>query len=226
MRIQKQRIFIVWCFHQALSTFFQSPPPPHPTPIPTELIYVTISLTTGSKLLTGGDLIQIWQFIPKNRYPEGEEGGSRRVHFHLGGDPGNNADIDEDALNQRISHAIDPLHFDIVHDPGMWDCVWKCKWVETFLMHLYLLRRRRKKWCCLTVLKVSVTLMIQNCNTIITAWLSYVFRSIEPITAKLVTVVHHHEPVCCVKVGINYWLSWRSKRKLKQLVSGDEVEPP
>ena len=89
-----------------------------------------MSLTTGSKLLTGGDLIQIWQFVPKNRHPpgesEGDEEGPRRVHFQLG-DPGFSADVDDEALNQRLSHAIDPQHYDISHDPGIWDCVWKCK---------------------------------------------------------------------------------------------------
>ncbi|XP_070175544.1 dmX-like protein 2 isoform X2 [Littorina saxatilis] len=81
----------------------------------------------GSKLLTGGDLIQIWQLVPKNKPDvEGEDGASRHVHFHLG-EPGAAVDTDDEALNQRFSHAIDPEHYDIIPDPGTWECVWKCK---------------------------------------------------------------------------------------------------
>ncbi|XP_076465247.1 dmX-like protein 2 isoform X2 [Babylonia areolata] len=85
----------------------------------------------GSKLLTGGDLIQIWQFMPKNKgsptEEEREEEGSHKVLFHLGGGMGSAADPDDDGLSQRICHAVDPQHYDVLHNPGVWECVWKTK---------------------------------------------------------------------------------------------------
>ncbi|KAL8625455.1 hypothetical protein ACOMHN_018600 [Nucella lapillus] len=83
----------------------------------------------GSKLLTGGDLIQIWQFVPKPKGPgedEREEEGPHRVLFHLGA-TGNAADPDDEALNQRLYHAVDPQHYDMLQNPGVWECVWKIK---------------------------------------------------------------------------------------------------
>nr|KAG5690689.1 hypothetical protein BaRGS_013475 [Batillaria attramentaria] len=84
----------------------------------------------GSKLLTGGELIQIWQLVQKSKPGPGDgeadDSGSRRVHFHLG-DNVSMADPDDEALNQRLSFALDPMHHDLIHDPGIWECVWKCR---------------------------------------------------------------------------------------------------
>lgn len=86
----------------------------------------------GSKLLTGGELIQIWQFVPKQKQHhgegegEGEDGLGRKVHFQLG-EPGTTHDPDEEELSKRLSHALDGQLHDLAHEAGTWDCVWKCK---------------------------------------------------------------------------------------------------
>lgn len=80
--------------------------------------------------MTGGELIQIWQFVPQEKEDpavgDGEEGGGRHVHFSLG-EPATTADPEEDAYNLRLSHAIDPVHHELHREPGNWECVWKCK---------------------------------------------------------------------------------------------------
>ena len=85
----------------------------------------------GSKLLTGGDLIQIWQFMSTSRRDghDHEEEGSNPVLFHLGAG-GNNMDPEEEAFNQRLSHAVDPEHYEVLGNPGTWDCVWKTRSVS------------------------------------------------------------------------------------------------
>ncbi|PVD19781.1 hypothetical protein C0Q70_20272 [Pomacea canaliculata] len=85
----------------------------------------------GSKLLTGGELIQIWQLTPDKGGQgdtETEEPGTKRVHFSLGDSSiAGSGDPEEDAFTQRLSHVLDPAHHGLVHDPGTWQCVWKCR---------------------------------------------------------------------------------------------------
>ena len=88
-------------------------------------------MPAGSKLLTGGAVVQIWQLVPRPR-PHGDveeeagEGGGppRHVHFHLGDHP---VGHDDDTLSQRITNAFQPPHPSAAVDPGSWQCVWKCK---------------------------------------------------------------------------------------------------
>lgn len=86
---------------------------------------------TGSKLLTGGELIQIWQLTPDKGGQgdtETEEPGTKRVHFSLGDSSiAGSGDPEEDAFTQRLSHVLDPAHHGLAHDPGTWQCVWKCR---------------------------------------------------------------------------------------------------
>lgn len=70
---------------------------------------------SGSRLLTGGESIQIWAFSQEHHEETG--GGSKSVHFDVGG-------VDED-------HKADKDEGD-VHDPleeisTIWICVWRCK---------------------------------------------------------------------------------------------------
>lgn len=70
---------------------------------------------SGSRLLTGGESIQIWAFSQEHH--EETAGGSKSVHFDVGG-------VDED-------HKADKEDGD-VHDPleeisTIWICVWRCK---------------------------------------------------------------------------------------------------
>ncbi|ESO86706.1 hypothetical protein LOTGIDRAFT_235301 [Lottia gigantea] len=81
----------------------------------------------GSKLLTGGDSICIWQFEMNERNED--EGSNKKVQFSLGTD-------DEDPLINQLSHALHGDNKDtLTHGPGSWQCVWRCK-PATTVYHL------------------------------------------------------------------------------------------
>ncbi|CAL1529694.1 unnamed protein product [Lymnaea stagnalis] len=78
----------------------------------------------GSRLLTGGEYIQIWEFI-HNTPPT--PSAPQKVSFTLGV---GHCDED-DPVAQRLVQAIaDPDHYNdhpTEPDPGSWECVWKTK---------------------------------------------------------------------------------------------------
>ncbi|KAK6180445.1 hypothetical protein SNE40_012599 [Patella caerulea] len=75
----------------------------------------------GSKLLTGGENICIWQFEMMDTTDEDVEPQNRKVQFSLGTE-------DDDPIVQQLSHVVHGNNKDLLyHGPGSWECVWKCK---------------------------------------------------------------------------------------------------
>ncbi|XP_071118494.1 dmX-like protein 2 isoform X1 [Haliotis cracherodii] len=76
----------------------------------------------GSKLLTGGEVIQIWQM--SHRDPSEEDASSKRVQFSVGPSGGE----DDDPIHTHFSHVMHPEK-ERSFEPHVteWDSVWKCK---------------------------------------------------------------------------------------------------
>ncbi|XP_059145859.1 dmX-like protein 2 isoform X3 [Physella acuta] len=76
----------------------------------------------GSRLLTGGEYIQMWEFVHNAPPPPATP---QKVSFTLGV---GHCD-DDDPVTHRLVQAIaDPDHVtDLQPDPGSWECVWKTK---------------------------------------------------------------------------------------------------
>ncbi|XP_050401312.1 dmX-like protein 1 [Patella vulgata] len=75
----------------------------------------------GSKLLTGGENISIWQFEMADNTDDDVEPNNRKVQFSLGTE-------DDDPIVQQLSHVVHGNTKDLFyHGPGSWQCVWKCK---------------------------------------------------------------------------------------------------
>ncbi|XP_035825075.1 dmX-like protein 2 [Aplysia californica] len=77
----------------------------------------------GSRLLTGGEVIQIWEFVNSSPVPV----ASAKVQFHLGSVMGE----EDDPVTQRLVQAIADPDYLTDHqgepEPGAWECVWKTK---------------------------------------------------------------------------------------------------
>ena len=81
---------------------------------------------SGSRLLTGGDVIQMWEFLNQPTVTAGPQSPTHKVQFHLGAVGGE----DEDPVTQRLVHAITDPDYSTDHqqtDLGSWECVWKIK---------------------------------------------------------------------------------------------------
>ncbi|XP_041373660.1 dmX-like protein 2 isoform X2 [Gigantopelta aegis] len=75
----------------------------------------------GSKLLTGGELIQLWQMCEQET-PE-EDHPPRRVQFSVGVGPD-----DDEPLHQELRHALHHERDAVdTHHPTEWESVWKCR---------------------------------------------------------------------------------------------------
>ena len=78
----------------------------------------------GTRLLSGGDVIQIWEFI-KDGGGDGSETSAPtgKVHFTLG--------EDEESVNpvtQRLVQAFADQDLpELESEPGIWECVWKIR---------------------------------------------------------------------------------------------------
>nr|XP_022328939.1 dmX-like protein 2 isoform X8 [Crassostrea virginica] len=69
----------------------------------------------GSRLLTGGESIQIWAFSQEHH--EETAGGSKTVHFDVGGVDDDHKDDKEEGENLNPIEEIETI----------WVCVWRCK---------------------------------------------------------------------------------------------------
>ncbi|GFS07033.1 DmX-like protein 2 [Elysia marginata] len=80
----------------------------------------------GSRLLTGGEIIQMWEFSNQPAPTAAPQSPTHKVQFHLGAAGGE----EDDPVTQRLVHAIaDPDHITDQQqtDLGAWECVWKIK---------------------------------------------------------------------------------------------------
>lgn len=76
---------------------------------------ITHVSVTGSRLLTGGESIQIWAFSQEHH--EETAGGSKTVHFDVGGVDDDHKDDKEEGENLNPIEEIETI----------WVCVWRCK---------------------------------------------------------------------------------------------------
>ncbi|XP_056021522.1 dmX-like protein 2 isoform X2 [Ostrea edulis] len=77
----------------------------------------------GSRLLTGGESIQIWAFTQEHHDESG--GGSKSVHFDVGG-------MDDDHKHDKEEgEPFNPIEEILT----VWDCVWRCR-PATAVYHL------------------------------------------------------------------------------------------
>lgn len=76
-----------------------------------------LTLLIGSRLLTGGESIQIWAFTQEHHDESG--GGSKSVHFDVGG-------MDDDHKHDKEEgEPFNPIEEILT----VWDCVWRCRYV-------------------------------------------------------------------------------------------------
>ena len=103
------------------------------------ILHVTIYFA-GSRLLTGGDYIQVWEFVPTTPDPSldtnhdpsrpvaSEEPQTSKVSFHLGG-------AREDDFHNPVTYRLvqtlneHDLPQDAQYDgeAGGWECVWRVR---------------------------------------------------------------------------------------------------